>query len=53
MGVFDDFAAEFTADAEGGVAFGLTGGIWGAGARVAGPRGDSVRERAEVLFEKV
>ena len=34
------------------IGFGLTG-VWGAQPGVVGPQGDSVRERAEVWFDKV
>ncbi|KAG7440325.1 beta-lactamase/transpeptidase-like protein [Guyanagaster necrorhizus] len=44
--------AEFVIE-EDGVGFGLTGGIWGAGPGVDPPKGDTVRERAEVWFWKV
>ncbi|KAF5365311.1 hypothetical protein D9758_005454 [Tetrapyrgos nigripes] len=40
--------AEFTFDGE--VGFGITGGFWGAGVNVAGPVGNSVKEKAEVWF---
>ncbi|KAJ3818843.1 beta-lactamase/transpeptidase-like protein [Lentinula raphanica] len=33
--------------------FGFTGGLWGAGEGVEGPQGESVRERAEVWFERM
>ncbi|KAK7050032.1 hypothetical protein VNI00_005464 [Paramarasmius palmivorus] len=45
--------AEFVVDDEGKVGFGITGGVWGAGPGVEGPVGESVKERAEVWFEKI
>ena len=44
--------AEFAFD-DGEVGFGATGGVWGAGPGVAGPVGETVKERAEVWFAKI
>ncbi|TRM58482.1 beta-lactamase/transpeptidase-like protein [Schizophyllum amplum] len=45
--------AEFAFDEAGGaLGFGLTGGIWGAGAGVPSPQGDTPQARAEVWFTR-
>ncbi|KAL0960872.1 hypothetical protein HGRIS_005887 [Hohenbuehelia grisea] len=44
--------ATFAADDQGS-GFGVAGGLWGAGAGVPDPAGNSVRERSEVWFGKV
>ncbi|TRM58472.1 beta-lactamase/transpeptidase-like protein [Schizophyllum amplum] len=45
--------AEFAFDEAGGaLGFGLTGGIWGAGAGVPSPKGDTPQARAEVWFTR-
>jgi hypothetical protein len=43
--------AEFTFN-DGEIGFGINGGFWGAGAGVANPGGDNVKEKAEVWFDK-
>ncbi len=45
-----DFVAEFSFEGKPGLGI---RGFWGAGDGVSGPRGDSVKDRAEVWFEKV
>jgi len=51
----DNFAIEFALDPDDNkvAGFGFTGGFWGAGPGVGGPVGETVRERAEVWYERI
>lgn len=46
------FLAEFVVNGT-EIGFGVTGGAWGAGDGVGDPQGNTVRERAEIWFDKI